>query len=202
MILNGEQILNRMKAESDKLYVTPLFPGQLDLTAVSIDLHLGYDFLTFDTPRVPIVDPVDDLEPPLTTEHYVPWGQPFTLHPQAFVLAAVLQYIALPKNLAAHVLGRSTWARVGLVIAMATLVHPGYAGCLTLELQNLGSAPIKLRPGLRIAQLVIEECYEIGELPPGQITCATAPQGRRLLSCADTALLNIRVWNNPTNETQ
>ena len=203
MILTGQAIASRMQegALAERLHITPLLPGQFDVESASVDVHLGQDFLAFDRPRVPYIDPAPNLgndqgprpggplEVPPTRHHHVPWGDVFTLHPQAFALAATLEYISLPLNLTAHVLGRSTWARVGLVIAMATLVHPGYAGCLTLELQNLGSAPLVLRPGLRVAQLVLEDCTPLGSRPFGQITCAVQPEARELLSPRDLALL-------------
>ncbi len=38
-------------------------------------------------------------------------------------------------------------------IATATIVNPGYRGIITLELANFGEIPIRLYPGLRIAQI-------------------------------------------------
>lgn len=52
-------------------------------------------------------------------------------------------------------MGRSSWGREGLVIATATGVHPGYSGILTLELTNLGEIPLRLYPGIAIAQLFV-----------------------------------------------
>ena len=40
----------------------------------------------------------------------------------------------------AYVLGRSSWGRVGLIVATAVMVQPGYTGTLTLELVNEGTA--------------------------------------------------------------
>jgi len=39
-----------------------------------------------------------------------------------------------------------------LIIATATGVHPGFTGCLTLELFNSGEVPIALYPGMAISQ--------------------------------------------------
>src|SRR5262249_53553879 len=44
--------------------------------------------------------------------------------------------------------------RMGLVIATATKVDPGFRGCITLEIINEGEVPLILYPGLPIAQLV------------------------------------------------
>ena len=40
---------------------------------------------------------------------------------------------------------------------MSAGVHPGFAGCLTLELSNQGALPIELVPGLAICQLFFHQ---------------------------------------------
>ena len=91
----------------------------------------------------------------LTKAHFVPFGGSFYLHPRNFVLGVTLEWIRLPINLAGYVIGRSSWGRRGLVIATAIGVHPGFKGCLTLELSNVGEIAIELRPGIRICQLCL-----------------------------------------------
>lgn len=66
----------------------------------------------------------------------------------------------MPPFLAAYVIGRSSWGRDGLIIATAVGVHPNFSGVLTLELTNLGEIPIRLYPGLTIAQLFIHNVDE------------------------------------------
>ncbi len=53
--------------------------------------------------------------------------------------------------------GRSSWARLGLQIATATCVEPGFSGVVTLELSNVGTLPLELYPGVRVAQLILRE---------------------------------------------
>lgn len=43
------------------------------------------------------------------------------------------------------------------MIATATGVHPGFTGCLTLEITNVGEMPIELMPGLEICQLFLHD---------------------------------------------
>ena len=93
----------------------------------------------------------------LAKQHYVRIGEGFYLHPKAFVLAATLEWIRLPSDRGAYVIGRSSWGRHGLIIATATGVHPGFTGCLTLELSNAGEIPIKVKPGSTICQIFIHE---------------------------------------------
>jgi len=67
-----------------------------------------------------------------------------------------LEWLRLPAHFCASVIGRSAWGRDGLIVATATMIHPRYAGVLTLELTNLGEIPIRLYPGVTIAQLVVQ----------------------------------------------
>jgi len=128
----------------------------------------------------------------------VPPSGEYFLHPGEFGLAAIHEYIRLPKDLCADVVGRSSWARLGLIIAMATFVHPGYAGCLTLELQNLGQTPIRLKPGLRVAQLIFRETTltalsddVLEGLPwPNQVVCSFAPEYSEVIRKRDQELLD------------
>ncbi len=50
----------------------------------------------------------------------------------------------------------------------AGYVDPGFKGNITLELSNLGKAPIALKPGMRIAQIVFEELKSPSESPYGE----------------------------------
>jgi len=86
---------------------------------------------------------------------YVPFGESFVLHPKSFVLGSTLEWIRLPANRGGYVTARSSWGRYGLIIATATGIHPGFSGCLTLELANVGEIPIVIKPGTTIAQLFI-----------------------------------------------
>lgn len=73
---------------------------------------------------------------------YVPFGNEFVLHPRSFVLAATLEWVRMTTGHAGYVTGKSSWGRRGLVIETAPGVHPGFSGCLTLELANIGEVPM------------------------------------------------------------
>lgn len=77
------------------------------------------------------------------------------MHPQQFVLGATCEFLRLPSHLGAYVLGRSSWGRLGLLVATAVMIQPGFSGCITLELVNAGDSPIRLFPGLKVAQLAV-----------------------------------------------
>lgn len=130
----------------------------------SIDLRLGTWFSVFIPGRVSLFDlrkSVDrDEGRRMTKMHYVPFGDYFVLHPRSFVLGVTLEWIRLPSNMAGYVTSRSSWGRRGLIIATASGVHPGFCGCLTLELTNVGEAPIALYPGSDICQFFIHDTLD------------------------------------------
>ncbi len=100
---------------------------------------------------------------PLCKYSYVRFGESYYLHPGSFVLGTTLEWLRIPRNLFGSVMGKSTVGRRGLVIATATAVHPGFIGCVTLELANIGEIPIAIRPGMHICQLCL---YEAQMLEP------------------------------------
>jgi dCTP deaminase len=119
----------------------------------SVDLRLGDSFRVFHNHRTSAIDlrdPPRDL-----TEEVVPTeGEPFVIHPGEFVLGRTLEWVELPDDVLARVEGKSSLGRLGLIVhATAGFVDPGWRGTLTLEFANLTRIPIKLRPGLPIAQL-------------------------------------------------
>ena len=153
------------EAHEGRLVITP----QPDLTvleksgAASVDLRLGRWFSSLRATRAPVIDVLDDaqvVDDSLVRTTYVPFASAFVLHPGSFVLAVTLEWIRLPHNLSGDVGGKSTWGRHGLSVATATGVHPTFTGCLTLELANIGSVPIKLYPGTLICQLFLHEIAE------------------------------------------
>ncbi|MCE0499529.1 MAG: dCTP deaminase [Methylacidiphilales bacterium] len=165
MILKAEHLANLLdpteSKSSDPFVITPApdLPKLKSSGSASIDLRLGCWLLTLRQSKKAVFKVADASSPwseaQFAKTHYVPFGGVFILHPQSFVLAATLEWIRMPKNLAGYVIGRSSWGRVGLIIATATGVHPGFTGCLTLELTNVGEIPIEIKPGMSICQLFV-----------------------------------------------
>jgi hypothetical protein len=56
---------------------------------------------------------------------------------------------------AAFVVGKSSLGRRGIIIETAAGIHPGFCGCLTLEIANIGEIPVKLVSGMMIGQLFV-----------------------------------------------
>ncbi|MCA1706313.1 MAG: dCTP deaminase [Actinobacteria bacterium] len=190
MTLLGREDLERAIDEEDldrRLIITPLLE-RAQIGRGAIDLRLGTEFLLLRRTQRPGLEPgahsqreVDEMQERVI----VPFGEKLWLHPTHFVLAATLEFLRLPADMGAYVGGRSSWGRVGLIVATAVFVHPGFRGCLTLELVNDGDSPIALSPGVRIAQLAIHWLEEPAPERAGEeekYLAPVRPQPSRLAS--------------------
>lgn len=81
-------------------------------------------------------------------------SEKYKLKPHRFTLASTLELIGLPDDHSAMVAGKSSLARLGLVVESAGFVDPGFRGQITLELFNMSSKPITLKIGMPICQIV------------------------------------------------
>lgn len=144
----------------------------------SVTLRLGRWFISlrqssqtfFDTD----IEQAEHKKEAKASKHYfVPFGGEFVLHPGRFVLSSTLEWMKFPPTLGGYVGGKSTWARRGLIIETAAGIHPGFNGCLTLELTNVGEVPIKIRPGMKICQIFLHA------IPGGKLSSGGLLNGRR-----------------------
>ena len=171
-LLNHQDIAERMNADdpSKRLIVTPLLEFK-QVGEASVDLRLATEFLDFSQIGRAAFDAGDRQEvlsgqtSKILRRRTVPFGEKLWLHPGRLILGATLEFIQLPDDLGAYVLGRSSWGRVGLLVATAIMVQPGYVGALTLELVNESESPIALYPGLRIAQLAVHTLADYTKVP-------------------------------------
>jgi deoxycytidine triphosphate deaminase len=95
-------------------------------------------------------------------------------------LASAFEYLKMPCNVTAQVLTRSSIGRIFVTTATATLVHPSYRGCLTLEIVNLGNVPVELDILSRIAQLqfikTVSQSEGMQDQVRGRYAAATEPE--------------------------
>ena len=167
MILSDADILSRL-ADGD-LAIEPLDDIDQQVQPASVDLRLGERFLEFQRANIPCIHPTEaDEVGEYVTETTVDQGDEFILHPGDFVLGTTAERVAIPDDLVAHVEGRSSLGRLAIVVhATAGLCDPGYEGQITLELSNLGTAPVALTPGMRVSQLVFTELTQPAARPYG-----------------------------------
>jgi dCTP deaminase len=168
MILSDTNILDRL-AEGD-LVIEPLEDVDLQVQPASVDLRLGREFLEFQHANIPCIHPNSEQEvAEYVDETHVEEGDEFILHPGDFVLGTTVERVEIPADLIAHVEGRSSLGRLAIVVhATAGLCDPGYQGQITLELSNLGTAPVALTPGMRISQLTFTELKTAADRPYGE----------------------------------
>jgi dCTP deaminase len=167
MILSDGDIRRRL--EDGDLVVEPLSDPDLQVQPASVDLRLGREFLEFQHANIACIHPNDEAEvEEYVSETVVGEGGEYILHPGDFVLGTTVERVEIPPDLIAHVEGRSSLGRLAVVVhATAGLCDPGYRGQITLELSNLGRAPVALTPGMRISQLTFTELSSPAERPYG-----------------------------------
>ena len=167
MILSDADILRRL--EDGDLVVEPLDDPDIQIQPASVDLRLGREFLEFRRTNIPYIHPNDEREvDDYVAETLVEDGEEFILHPGDFVLGTTKERVEIPPDLIAHVEGRSSLGRLAIVVhSTAGLCDPGYRGQITLELSNLGTAPVALTPGMRVSQLTFTELTSPAERPYG-----------------------------------
>jgi dCTP deaminase len=184
-MLSAVSIRKRLRARNVKrrLFLAPLLEPEEQLRdhQACVDIKLGTAFRI----AVPALDDtVDTLQTRVMSEarrynrFYVPLGGFIVAHPHQLILGQSLEYMRFPFDLAGYVVGRSSWGRLGLIVATAVGIHPGFSGVLTLELRNLGELPLRLYPGDTIAQLFL---HDVGEAPlastsEGQFAGSTSPR--------------------------
>src|SRR6267143_1460480 len=94
-------------------------------------------------------------------------------------LGRTQEWIELPDDIVARIEGKSSIGRLGLIVhATAGFCDPGWKGTLTLELANLTRVPIKLYPGLPIAQLSFMTLDAPALRPYGDATLGSHYQGQ------------------------
>ncbi len=106
----------------------------------------------------------------------------FQLRQGQFVLGMTAERIALSNTVVAQLNGKSSLGRLGLVVhSTAGFVDPGWKGNLTLELSNVNPTPIKLYPGMLIAQLVFSPLKTAAQNPYGSKERPGKYQGDRVV---------------------
>ena len=81
----------------------------------------------------------------------------------SFALARSVEYFRIPRNVIGLCIGKSTYARCGIVVNITPL-EPEWEGHLTLEISNTTPLPAKIYSNEGIAQLVFIESDRVCEV--------------------------------------
>jgi dCTP deaminase len=153
----------REALNSGELIVSPMDSIDSRIQPASLDVRLGAQFMTFDRRAAGVIDPKTD-----STHCWTSHGvgeqilEEFVVHPGELVLATTHEYIELAPTLAARVEGKSSLGRLGIFVhSTAGFVDPGWPRApITLEISTVVGVPVKLYPGMPIAQLAFERVEE------------------------------------------
>lgn len=82
--------------------------------------------------------------------------------PNSFMLARTVEYFRIPRNVLTVCLGKSTYARCGIIINV-TPFEPEWEGYATLEFSNTTPLPAKIYANEGVAQVLFFESDEVCE---------------------------------------
>ena len=155
MILSRNEIFKALR--SGRLAITPF--RKENVGPCSVDLTLGNEFKVFKPSKKALeVNEGAEAGPAFAKGVHLKDGQRIVLKPGELVLGVTRERLRLADNLIGHLEGRSRFARLGLLVHVSSsLIQPGVDNVQVLEMANLASHPLALKPGLRLCQVVFEE---------------------------------------------
>ncbi len=80
--------------------------------------------------------------------------------PNSFALARTIEYFRIPRNILTICLGKSTYARCGIIVNVTPL-EPEWEGHVTLEFSNTTTLPAKIYANEGVAQMIFLEADEV-----------------------------------------
>jgi len=154
-------------AESDHM-IEPFEPGQVRQTAdgdrcisygtssYGYDVRCAREFKIFTNINSAVVDPKRFDE-----NSFVDFsGDVCIIPPNSFALAHTVEYFRIPRNVLTICLGKSTYARCGIIVNVTPL-EPEWEGHVTLEFSNTTPLPAKIYANEGVAQFLFFESDEV-----------------------------------------
>ncbi len=119
------------------------------LSSYGYDARVSDDFKIFTNVNSTIVDPKN-----FNHEGFVSKKSKIcVIPPNSFALARTVEYFKIPENVLVICLGKSTYARCGIIVNVTPL-EPGWEGHVTLEFSNTTPLPAKIYANEGAAQFV------------------------------------------------
>lgn len=127
------------------------------LSSYGYDIRISNKFKIFTNINSTIVDPKS-----FDSKNVIDYEGDFCLiPPNSFVLSSTVEYFKIPKNVLAICIGKSTYARCGIIVNI-TPFEPEFEGHITIEISNTTPIPAKIYSNEGIAQVLFfegdEEC--------------------------------------------
>jgi dCTP deaminase len=168
MAIKSDKWIRRM-AEEYKM-IDPFEPNQVrynDLGKVvsfgtssyGYDVRCASEFKVFTNLNSTIVDPKSFDE-----NSFVELNSAVCIiPPNSFALARTIEYFRIPRNILTICLGKSTYARCGIIVNVTPL-EPEWEGHVTLEFSNTTNLPARIYANEGVAQMVFFESDEECEI--------------------------------------
>ncbi len=161
MKLSDKDIIQFLKDK--KIIITPE-PDEHKIKGISVDLRLDNKFRVFNDHTAPFIDLSGSsaeiqktMDKVMGDEITIAKDESFFLHPGELALASTYESVTVPDNLVAWLDGRSSLARLGLMVHVtAHRIDPGWHGQIVLEIFNSGKLPLALKPGMDICAINFE----------------------------------------------
>lgn len=158
--------------QEGKIKINPE-PDYSEISGVTVDIRLGNKFRVFEDHQAPYIDlsgpkaqVQEALNSVMSDEIIIAPDKSFFLHPGELALAVTLESVTLPGNIVGWLDGRSSLARLGLMVHVtAHRIDPGWSGNIVLEFFNSGKLPLALKPGMKIGALSFEVLSGFAEKP-------------------------------------
>lgn len=129
------------------------------LSSYGYDVRCAMEFRVFTNIRSVIVDPKNfDAGSFVDVEEEV-----CIIPPNSFALARTVEYFRIPRNILTVCLGKSTYARCGIIVNVTPL-EPEWEGHVTLEFSNTTPLPARIYANEGVAQMIFLEADETCEI--------------------------------------
>lgn len=122
------------------------------VSSYGYDIRVGDEFKIFTNVNATLVDPKHfDEQNVVDIKNDI-----CIVPPNSFALARTIEYFRMPKNVLAICLGKSTYARCGIIVNV-TPFEPEFEGHITIEISNTTPLPAKIYANEGIAQVLFLE---------------------------------------------
>ena len=129
------------------------------LSSFGYDARVSDEFKIFTNVNSEIVDPKNFKPSNFITKNI----SECIIPPNSFVLASTIEYFKIPKDVLVICLGKSTYARCGIIVNVTPL-EPGWEGHVTLEFSNTTPLPAKIYANEGVAQFIFLQGNEKPEI--------------------------------------
>lgn len=154
----------------EEVGITPFEENQISkgvisygLSSYGYDMRLGYDFKLFTPTNSTTIDPKSFDEKSFVDVKKTAENNVLIIPPNSFALGYSYERIKIPRDVLAICLGKSTYARCGLIVNVTPL-EPEWEGHVTIEMSNTAPLPAKIYAGEGIMQVLFLRSDESGDL--------------------------------------